>query len=84
MLTFQTMKKDIHPNVRKVLFKDITTDENFKLTPVLKQRKKQHMKVWNILLLKLKYQVHHTRFILAKKEVVELLEELKSLIKNIS
>ena len=23
------MKKDIHPNVRKVLFKDITTDENF-------------------------------------------------------
>ena len=29
MLTFQTMKKDIHPNVRKVLFKDITTDENF-------------------------------------------------------
>ena len=22
------MKKDIHPNVRKVLFKDITTDEN--------------------------------------------------------
>ncbi len=29
MLTFQTMKKDIHPNARKVLFKDITTDQNF-------------------------------------------------------
>ena len=23
------MKKDIHPNYRKVLFKDITTDDNF-------------------------------------------------------
>ena len=23
------MKKDIHPNYRKVLFKDITTDKNF-------------------------------------------------------
>ncbi len=23
------MKKDIHPNYRKVLFKDITTDQNF-------------------------------------------------------
>ena len=23
------MKKDIHPNYRKVLFKDITTDESF-------------------------------------------------------
>ncbi|MBT3475319.1 type B 50S ribosomal protein L31 [bacterium] len=23
------MKKEIHPNYRKVLFKDITTDENF-------------------------------------------------------
>ena len=32
MLTFQTMKKDIHPNARKVLFKDITTYQNFIIT----------------------------------------------------
>jgi large subunit ribosomal protein L31 len=29
VVEFLPMKKDIHPNYRKVLFKDITTDKNF-------------------------------------------------------
>ena len=28
------MKKDIHPNYRKVLFKDITTDDNFIISSI--------------------------------------------------